>query len=111
MDLDCVYCCGIVCIIFIGVLCCLQYVQLSFVDFQDIDVEDCFKFYGQFLEVFVWLDFEKIELFRNRFVIGDWLEYERCRCGEEDGSDSVDGMMNDDIDEVYGDFEDLEIGE
>lgn len=89
----------------------MQHAQSSLADLQDIDAEDCSKLHGQSSEVSAWLDSEKIESLRNRFVTGDWLEYERRRRGEEDGSDSADGTTNDDTDEVYGDFEDLETGE
>lgn len=67
--------------------------------------DDCSRFSNQF-DVTNWIEEEKYERIRDRFVTGDWSKAGRS------GQDS-DANSNDDDDEGagLGDFEDLETGE
>ncbi|BBN03124.1 ribosome biogenesis protein BMS1 [Marchantia polymorpha subsp. ruderalis] len=73
------------------------------IDGNDLDTEDCSKLYLDPSGLSDWKDDEKIESIRDRFVTGDWEKAAKRERGEID--------EDDDEDEVYGEFEDLETGE
>lgn len=74
-------------------------------DGDNVNNDDCSRFSNQF-DVTNWIEEEKYERIRDRFVTGDWSKAGRS------GQDS-DANSNDDDDEGagLGDFEDLETGE
>ncbi|KAL2645256.1 hypothetical protein R1flu_012843 [Riccia fluitans] len=73
------------------------------VDMDDLDTEDCSKFCLDPLTLSNWDSDEVIESIRDRFVTGDWEKAAKRERGEFDDDE--------DEDEVYGEFEDLETGE
>lgn len=72
-------------------------------DASSIDGDDCSKFTNN-LSSKNWKDEELVESIRDRFVTGDWSKAAQRAQVSDAGSD-------DDDDAVYGDFEDLELGE
>lgn len=70
-------------------------------DYDDIDVEDCSKLIS--LQLKDWSSEDLISTIRDRFVTGDWSK--AARRGEEGDAEEEDQ------ENLYGDFEDLETGE
>ncbi|CAL4914250.1 unnamed protein product [Urochloa decumbens] len=68
---------------------------------DDIDAEDCSKFFKEKLRD--WSDEDLIHSIRDRFVTGNWSK--AALRGQELNENGEDD------DEIYGDFEDLETGE
>lgn len=76
-------------------------VQSELPSFDDIDAEDCSKFFK--VELRDWSNGDLIESIRDRFVTGDWSKASlRGREIDENGEGD---------EEIDGDFEDLETGE
>ncbi|XP_044466219.1 ribosome biogenesis protein bms1 isoform X2 [Mangifera indica] len=73
-------------------------------DNEDINAEDCSKF-RSYENIKNWKEEEIYENIRDRFVTGDWSKAAR----RNQGTDS--NFEDDEDDDVYGDFEDLETGE
>ncbi|WVZ56824.1 hypothetical protein U9M48_007300 [Paspalum notatum var. saurae] len=68
---------------------------------DDIDAEDCSKFFKA--ELRDWSNEDLINSIRDRFVTGNWSK--AALRGQESNENGEDG------EEIYGDFEDLETGE
>ncbi|KAL3698605.1 hypothetical protein R1sor_012681 [Riccia sorocarpa] len=73
------------------------------INMDDVDAEDCSKFTLDPQALSNWDDDEVIQSIRDRFVTGDWEKAAKRERGELD--------EDEDADEVYGEFEDLETGE
>ncbi|CAD6211084.1 unnamed protein product [Miscanthus lutarioriparius] len=69
--------------------------------FDDIDAEDCSKFFKA--ELRDWSNEDLIKSIRDRFVTGNWSK--AALRGQDTDENGEDG------EEIYGDFEDLETGE
>lgn len=95
--------------VLIGVVFWLQSFSKGIVIFDDIDVEDCSRLDKDLVIFQDWCDFEFIKLICDCFVIGDWNKVVNRGKIRESVDDDNDDMFRDD--EVFGDFEDLEIGE
>lgn len=69
----------------------------------DVNGDECSKFTSN-LNTKNWNDHDVVQSIRDRFVTGDWSKAaQRATASETGGSD--------DDDAVYGDFEDVEMGE
>ncbi|CAH9070002.1 unnamed protein product [Cuscuta epithymum] len=71
--------------------------------YDSLDAEDCSKFVNHSIEK-NWKDEDSIESIRNRFVTKGWSR-------EAAAGVSTNGVRDDNNDEVFGDFEDLETGQ
>lgn len=80
---------------------CLQQAKNESPNFEDIDAEDCSKFFKA--ELRDWSNDDLIKSIRDRFVTGDWSK--AALRGQDTDENGEDG------EETYGDFEDLETGE
>lgn len=79
----------------------LQQAKTESPSFEDIDAEDCSKFFKA--ELRDWSNEDIIKSIRDRFVTGNWSKAAlRGQDTNENGEDD---------EEIYGDFEDLETGE
>ena len=75
------------------------------VDSGNVDGDDCSKFTSNLISM-NWNDDGLIESIRDRFVTGDWSKAAQRAQSSGTGADD-----NDDDDNVYGDFEDLELND
>lgn len=78
----------------------LQQAKNESPSFDDIDAEDCSKFFKA--ELRDWSNEDLIKSIRDRFVTGNWSK--AALRGQDTYENGEDG-------EIYGDFEDLETGE
>ncbi|KAJ0013539.1 hypothetical protein Pint_19535 [Pistacia integerrima] len=74
------------------------------IDSDNFNTEDCSKF-RSYENIKNWKEEEIYESIRDRFVTGDWLKAARRNQGSESN------FEDDEDNDVYGDFEDLETGE
>ena len=79
----------------------LQQAKNESPSFDDIDAEDCSKFFKA--ELRDWSNEDLIKSIRDRFVTGNWSK--AALRGQDTDENGEDG------EEIYGDFEDLETGE